>query len=200
MFVKRMFMAAAAAAACLFLLSSAACAPAYVPAEGEIYFRDGDVYRVISQSGEGNAVEGKVVDVVSPIVIAETIRPPFVITLTYTYGAGSLFAEKAGVANEEGAAAVYDALGMAGKTLAEEPYLAAEQLYAWNERLPLDKFQVNLTDPPDYTGAVALGYKANGTEYTFSYEDRSADSGEVTGSGSFTVFIADVVYVSVIEY
>ena len=199
MFVKRMFTAAAAAAACLFLLSSAACAPAYVPAEGEIYFRDGDVYRVISQSGEGNAVEGKVVDVVSPIVIAETIRPPFVITLTYTYGPGSLFAEKAGVANEEGAAAVYDALGIEGKTLAEEPYLAAEQLYAWSGRVPQDDHWVNLAHPSDYTGAVALGYKANGTEYTFSYEDRSADSGEVTGSGSFTVFIADVVYISVIE-
>ena len=198
MFVKRMFTAAAAAAACLFLLSSAACAPAYVPAEGEIYFRDGDVYRVISQSGEGNAVEGKVVDVISPFFLAETAQS-FGVVFTYTYGPGSLFAEKAGIANEEGAAAVYDALGIEGKTLAAEPYLAAEPLYAWNERLPLDKFQVNLPDPSAYTGAVALGYMADGTEYTFSYEDRSARSGEVTGSGSFTVFIADVVYISVIE-
>lgn len=198
MFVKRMFTAAAAAAACLFLLSSAACAPAYVPAEGEIYFRDGDVYRVISQSGEGNAVEGKVVDVISPFVLAETAQS-FGVIFTYTYGPGSLFAEKAGVANEEGAAAVYDALGMAGKTLAEEPYPAAEQLYAWSGRVPQDDHWVNLAHPSDYTGAVALGYKAWGTEYTFSYEDRSVESGEVTGSGSFTVFIADDVYISVIE-
>ena len=198
MFVKRMFTAAAAAAACLFLLSSAACAPAYVPAEGEIYFRDGDVYRVISQSGEGNAVEGKVVDVISPFVLADPVQS-FGVVFTYTYGAGSLFAEKAGVANEEGAAAVYDALGMEGKTLAEEPYLAAEPLYAWSGRMPQEDHWVNLAHPSDYTGAVALGYMADGTEYTFSYEDRSVESGEVTGSGSFTVFIADVVYISVIE-
>ena len=198
MFVKRMFTAAAAAAACLFLLSSAACAPAYVPAKGEIYFRDGDVYRVISQSGEGNAVEGKVVDVVSPFVLVDPVQS-FGVVFTYTYGFGSLFAEKAGVANEEGAAAVYDALGIEGKTLAEEPYLAAEPLYAWSARVPQEDRWVNLAHPSDYTGAVALGYMADGTEYTFSYEDRSADSGEVTGSGSFTVFIADDVYISVIE-
>lgn len=158
MFVKRMFTAAAAAAACLFLLSSAACAPAYVPAKGEIYFRDGDVYRVISQSGEGNAVEGKVVDVVSPFVLVDPVQS-FGVVFTYTYGFGSLFAEKAGIANEEGAAAVYDALGMAGRTLAEEPYLAAEPLYAWSGRVPQDDHWVNLPDPSAYTGAVALGYQ-----------------------------------------
>lgn len=186
-----------AALACTVLLGLCSACSEYQPAENENYFRLGDVYRVFTlQSETPETIEELPLRSLMP-VMAE-IATNYTIRYFDAFSKGSLFfdSKDSEKLNCAGVAAVYDSLGISGYELQDERYdCDFTGLHTYNrlQKLGESSFTVRLDDKPKFT---VYGDVASVQKYTFAYTDKAEKDGAEKGSGTFSVYICDIPYIS----
>lgn len=184
--VKTVLAAAACACLCAALLLCGGCA--YRPAEGEIYYRMGSVYRTIERVGEAQHRELLPVEVLWQPDGSEIIR----LEISESYPRGALFFENPYIADRAGAEVIRDELGIPADAAPMQDTLATLRgtgLYTFTQREYRGmavSYQLRAEEVPP--GEV-LGSYGKADVYTFRYQDRSAVDGHVTAAGEFRVFV-----------
>lgn len=176
----------------IFLLS--ACDDGYVPNEGENCFRFEDVYRVLTLKDEEPELskEFPIHSYMRPMTgIVSTID----LTLSEEFPPNSIFFDEAKLLNREGIEIIYNMLNIMNYEVTDELFVCeGTGLLTYNPRTELKSetiLSIDMSGKPAFTvyGDVADVYK-----YTFSYEDRAIEDGEIKESGEINVYLAPFTY------
>lgn len=174
------------------------CAGEYMPSSDKNYFRDGDVYRIITLDGDKTETIDEM-----PLYAYTTVLDAGVIEsvdgdcVSVTIAQGSMFfgANDSLKINKDGVVAIFNELNITSyRTLDDDMYdCGCTGLYSFSSKrsgavVPAAGFSL-----AGKSGKVAICAVSEVNKYTISYEDIAANGGNKVAEGSFTVYVTTFV-------
>ena len=166
----------------------------YTPDKDSDYFRDGDVYRVISLRGEPEHIKNYGLATNMMRTVNECFSE-IEVNVDFGFSNGSVFFSGGNV-TKEGAEQVLNSLGIKDYTLGEKYDCGITGLYTYNSLTngyPVETFVFHADKYPNYT---VVGAASDVEVYTCDYKDLSVNNGAEVNTGSFEVIVTGTIYIS----
>lgn len=200
---KRLSLLISLAAVFVMSVSMCGCAEEYKPSDDKNYFRDGEVYRVITlESDKTETIDEMPLYAYTPAFDADVVDTVGGDCVDATFAQKSMFfgADASLKINKDGVVAIFKELEIASyRTLDDDMYdCGCTGLYSFSSKrsgavAPAIGFSLT-----GKTGKVAVCAVSEVNKYTIYYEDVAASDGAKVAEGSLVVYVTtDISYASV---